>query len=108
MPTASRLHGVVLALGALVLVSCTETTSPVRRYAVLDDEGQSDWQVVSVGGNHTCAIKTNGNAYCWGSNQSGQLGVAHSDTTCGTSPNQFRCATTPQQVQPGVTFAAIS
>ena len=108
MSTASRFHGASLALIALLAVACTETTSPARRFAVLDDEGQSDWQFVSVGGSHTCAIKTNGSAYCWGSNQSGQLGIARGDTTCGTGAAQFRCALTPQQVQPGVKFAEIS
>lgn len=108
MSTVSRIHGVALALGTLVLLSCTETTSPPRRYAVLDDEGHSDWRVVSVGGNHTCAIKTSGNAYCWGSNQYGQLGITQFDSTCGTGNAKFRCATTPHQVQPGVQFASIS
>jgi len=108
MSPVSRLHGAALFLGASVLLSCTETTSPARRYAVLDDQGQSDWQLVSVGGDHSCALKTNGNAYCWGSNQYGQLGIARFDTTCGTATTRFRCATTPQQVQPGVSFASIS
>jgi alpha-tubulin suppressor-like RCC1 family protein len=108
MPTVPRLCGAALVLGALVLVSCTETTAPARRFAVLDDEGQSDWQFVTVGADHTCALKTNGNAYCWGSNQYGQLGIARFDSTCGTGNAQYRCATTPQQVQPGVKFASIS
>jgi alpha-tubulin suppressor-like RCC1 family protein len=108
MPSVSRLLGVPLALGALMLLSCSETTSPARRYAVLDDEGQSDWQAVSVGGDHSCALKTNGSAYCWGSNQFGQLGIARLDTICGTGNSAFRCATTPQAVQPGVKFASIS
>lgn len=110
MSTVSRLavHGAALVLGASVLLSCTETTSPARRFAVLDDVGGSDWQVVTVGANHSCALKTNGNAYCWGSNQYGQLGIARFDTTCGTGNAQYRCARTPQQVQPGVRFASIS
>jgi alpha-tubulin suppressor-like RCC1 family protein len=108
MPTVPRFRGSVLALGALVFLACTETTSPARRYAVLDDEGQSDWQFVSVGADHTCGLKTNGNAYCWGNNQNGQLGISRFDTTCGSGGAQFRCAPTPQQVQPGVKFASIS
>jgi alpha-tubulin suppressor-like RCC1 family protein len=106
--TLDRLQVVARALGALALLSCTETTSPVRRYATLDDVGTSDWQSVSVGADHSCALKTNGNAYCWGSNRNGQLGVTRFDTTCGTGNSQFRCAATPLQVQPGVRFASIS
>jgi alpha-tubulin suppressor-like RCC1 family protein len=110
MSTLSRLaiSGAAISLGAFTLLSCTETTAPARRYAVLDDEGGSDWQTVSVGGDHSCALKTNGNAYCWGSNAYGQLGVARFDTTCGSGNSQYRCAITPQQVQPGVKFASIS
>jgi len=108
MPTVPRLRGSILALGALVVLACSETTSPARRYAVLDDEGQSDWQFVSVGADHTCGLKSNGNAYCWGNNQNGQLGISRFDTTCGAGGSQFRCAPTPQQVQPGVKFASIS
>jgi alpha-tubulin suppressor-like RCC1 family protein len=108
MSSVPRFRAAAPALGALVLLSCTETTSPARRYAVLDDEGQSDWTLVSVGGEHTCALKTDGNAYCWGSNQYGQLGIARFDSTCGTSSAPFRCATTPQQVQSGVKFTSIS
>lgn len=93
---------------AAALASCTEATAPVRRFPVLDDVGQSDWATVSVGGDHTCALKTNGNAYCWGSNQFGQLGIAHSDTVCGPSDSKYRCSLSPQQVQPGVKWLSIS
>ena len=31
---------------------------------------------ITSGGNHTCAIDSDGNAYCWGMNQFGQLGDA--------------------------------
>ncbi len=92
----------------LAIVACTEPTTSVRSFAVLDDAGQDDWAVASVGGDHTCGIKSNGAAYCWGDNRFGQLGVARFDTTCGTGDAKFGCSIRPAAVQPGVQFAAIS
>ncbi len=34
----------------------------------------TDWASVSVGGVHSCAIKTTGRLYCWGSDATGELG----------------------------------
>lgn len=34
---------------------------------------------LAAGGDHTCAIMGTGNAICWGSNSSGQLGLGHTD-----------------------------
>lgn len=34
----------------------------------------SDWESISLGENHTCGIRTNGEAYCWGNGGNGQLG----------------------------------
>ena len=97
------------SLVALVaLASCNEATAPARRYAVLDDVGQSDWRSVSVGGDHTCALKTDGRAFCWGSNANGQLGIVHTDTICGTKDNKYRCTGTPQLVSSTLRFTAIS
>jgi alpha-tubulin suppressor-like RCC1 family protein len=107
IPVFRLIARVTVACAAVVLASCTETTSPPRRYATLDDEGSSDWQTVTVGADHSCAIKTNGNAYCWGSNRSGQLSVARLDTVCVPRDAPFRCSMTPQQVQPGAKFSSI-
>ncbi len=95
-------------VATLVVAACSEPTTSVRRFPVLDDLGSSDWASVSVGGEHTCALKTDGSAYCWGSNQFGQLGVSHTDTTCGSLNARYSCATIPQLVQAGLQFASIS
>jgi alpha-tubulin suppressor-like RCC1 family protein len=97
-------------LAALAVASCVEATQPVRRFPVLDDVGQADWQTVSVGGDHTCALKTDGTAWCWGSNRYGQLGIARADTLCGgpQQQTQFACSLTPQLVQSAARFVSIS
>ena len=51
---------------------------------------------ISAGRAHTCALTPTGQAYCWGSNISGQLGD-------GTTTNQF----VPTAVAGGLTFASI-
>ncbi|MDR1969834.1 MAG: hypothetical protein LBQ11_00600 [Candidatus Nomurabacteria bacterium] len=39
------------------------------------------WKQISTGSNHTCAIASDNKAYCWGSNNNGQIG----DNTSGTN-----------------------
>ena len=101
----------VRSLAVLLIVvaaSCDEPTTGTRRFPVLDDVGASDWLSVSVGGDHTCALKGDGSAYCWGSNRNGQLGVIRTDTTCGTGNNRYPCTGTPQPVLAGVKLISIS
>lgn len=99
----------IALLGALAgLAACTEATAPAARFAVLDDQGQSDWQTVSVGAEHSCALKTDGSAYCWGANRYYQLGVAIADTACGRPPQLVQCAMRPQAILPGVKLRSIS
>ncbi|WP_437568166.1 protein kinase domain-containing protein [Sorangium sp. So ce542] len=44
-------------------------TSPLRVGA------KRDWESISAGGGHTCAIDASGALYCWGRNADGELGV---------------------------------
>lgn len=52
----------------------------------------SDWQSVTAGEEHTCAIR-DGSLYCWGWNISGQLGLG--DTTQRNLPVQVGAAPSP-------------
>src|SRR5207247_908828 len=97
-----------VALVAGAFAACNEATAPARRFALLDDVGESDWQSVTVGTDHTCGLKVSGAAFCWGSNRTYQLGIARVDTICGPEKSQFVCTMTPQPVQAGVKFASIS
>lgn len=60
-------------------------------------EPTSNVLAISAGGEHTCALRTDGTAWCWGRNSSGQLGD-------GTTSDRL----TPVRVDTDLTFRAIS
>ena len=70
----------------------TDASSPV---AISAPSGVS-FVAVTAGGEHTCALATTGDAYCWGDNSSGQLG--NGTTTSSTTPLAI----------PGIVFTSIS
>ena len=41
---------------------------------------------ISTGYDHSCGVTTSGSAYCWGLNNSGQLGNGSSDVSAHTVP----------------------
>jgi len=41
---------------------------------------------ITAGGDHTCALTSDGTAYCWGGNASGELGVGAVDTVAHAEP----------------------
>ena len=56
---------------------------------------------------HTCGVTPPGDAYCWGSNSTGQLGGPSSDA-CVLAITPFDCSASPVLVQGGITFAEVA
>jgi alpha-tubulin suppressor-like RCC1 family protein len=50
----------------------------------------ADWEVVSVGGSHTCGLRAGGAAFCWGDNQYGALSTG--DTSDRATPTAVATA----------------
>jgi alpha-tubulin suppressor-like RCC1 family protein len=59
---------------------------------------------ISSGGFHSCALTTDGAAYCWGLSRAGQLG---SDSPSQPCFGDFPCNTTPVPVMGGLKFESI-
>jgi alpha-tubulin suppressor-like RCC1 family protein len=82
-------------LGAGTAVDSSATPLPVT--------GGRSFRVIATGSSTTCAIATTGEAYCWGSDDAGQLGAPAPDL-CGGLP----CARGPVAVAGGLRFTAIA
>ena len=67
--------------------------------------GNHAFQFVSAGGfsvGHTCGLRTDGKAYCWGDNERGQLGNAAADVTAHPLPVAVSGAQTFTALQVGL------
>jgi alpha-tubulin suppressor-like RCC1 family protein len=88
-----------LALAAaLVVAGCTALSEPTDRGAVQRSQttpvevfGSRTWLQADAGYQHTCALDTDGKAWCWGSNEFSQLGVL----TGSSCPDVGTCARRP-------------
>jgi alpha-tubulin suppressor-like RCC1 family protein len=68
------------------------------------------FRVVSAGAYHSCGVTTDDRAYCWGSNESGTLGIGTTtgpDICAGNESNWF-CSTVPVAVFGGLRFRSVS
>ena len=64
---------------------------------------------LGAGSRHTCAVKVEGDAYCWGDNRQGQLGTSYaSECGLGDSNDEINCRTRPAQVQTSLKFLTIT
>ena len=80
-----------------------ETSSSTKAGAVAVATGQT-FAAISAGANHTCALTRDGVAYCWGLNDTGELGQALVANVCGGFP----CNRLPVRVESTVRFDTIS
>ena len=73
--------------------------------------GNQEWRQISAGETHTCALTMDGEAYCWGYGQSGELGRDTVMTYCsGPLPqsNEPCSVDRPVRVETDIRFRAIS
>lgn len=72
--------------------------------------GARQWSMISAGGYFTCGVEAAGGsaAYCWGLNQSGQLGASSSETCYDDAGNPFYCQLAPLAVGGGLAFSLVS
>ncbi len=70
------------------------TTGPVQVAG-----GATTWTQLSTGATHTCALRTNRSAWCWGRNSNGQLGDG-TTTTPRSSPTQVATLIRARLAQP--------
>lgn len=82
----------------------TGDRTPLRNTAPVAVEGGLTFQSVDAGHHHSCGVTVNGEAYCWGLNEHGELGTAMAPDSCGLDP----CSLNPIPVSGGLTFQSVS
>ncbi|HET9424484.1 MAG TPA: hypothetical protein VFO55_03860 [Gemmatimonadaceae bacterium] len=105
-PRRLRLHTFVNGAWRVIPGSSVDTTSHTvsgetahfSTYAILPAAFSS----VSSGEWHSCGLTSDGTAWCWGRNSSGQLGAVTTETCAGLS-----CSTTAVEVQGGLRFRSM-
>jgi alpha-tubulin suppressor-like RCC1 family protein len=88
--------GLVMAL-AMGKAEIIATSEAQRGAATISTTKGFSFAMVRAGGAHTCGVTSDGTAYCWGDNSSGQLGN-------GTLTN----TATPAPVAGGLSFSTVS
>jgi alpha-tubulin suppressor-like RCC1 family protein/uncharacterized protein YjdB len=99
-------------LGAALQPGDTCSTSsgvlPCSRVPVAVTSGGTDYRQIDTGHYQSCAVTPAGDAFCWGLNQGGQLGVpATGPALCGSSSGWLPCSRSPVQVAGSRSFREI-
>lgn len=94
-------------MALLLLASCYDPMIPRASTATLDDSGSDGFVQVSAGKEHTCAVTAAGTAYCWGSNEFGQLGAASDTVKCMREDRPIECRRAPVAVATTLSFRLI-
>lgn len=71
---AIQLDGTLWCWGYNLNGELGDDTKDHKEIPTQETTNSSDWDIVSAGQKHTCAIKTDGTLWCWGYNNEGQLG----------------------------------
>jgi alpha-tubulin suppressor-like RCC1 family protein len=96
-------------MGALGVPGITESLAPT-----LVSGGHTFGRISASHGNtslaHTCAVDRDGRAFCWGSNQDGQLGIGDeaAESCVSRSGQMFPCSQAPRAVSGGESWAAVA
>ncbi len=85
-----------LVLGALVLGACTDVNAPTASVNTMPEARRlaipTAYTAIAGGRNHTCALKVDGTAVCWGENQNGQSSPPPGTFTKITAGTSDTCA----------------
>ncbi len=99
------------SLGTTTGERCTRFDGLVLDCATVPSRIDSDKTFTSVtaGNSFACAVTEMGEAYCWGVNDSGQLGAATTDTCDdGSTGTPISCSHVPVVVEGGIAFKTLN
>jgi len=105
--SSAVIRSLIAGLSAIV-IACrplpTAATADQRALTPVLAGGDRQYSDVTAGFVHTCAIASDGAAYCWGNDDYSQLGPARADESCGGRP----CSTTPLRVDGELRFRTLA
>lgn len=94
-----RLRVLLVMMLVVGVMNVRSTSTADTGETRLDHPRATDAGTISAGGNHTCAIVSDGSLWCWGRNDKGQLGLG--DTVDRSSPTRIGSATNWRSVSAG-------